>query len=98
MGTKPKKKRPMKSRRSGVKSLELVKSNLSILKKLAALLIVIVLFASCIPVRYVDVHSKRNYYQRHRSAGGGGPTWVPGIGVVLETHIIPSRQSRRGKH
>lgn len=33
MGTAPKKKRPMRSRRSGVKKLTLVKSNLEILNK-----------------------------------------------------------------
>jgi hypothetical protein len=34
MGTAAKKKRPMRSRRSGVKKLNLVKSNLAILSKL----------------------------------------------------------------
>ena len=34
MGTAAKKKRPMRSRRSGVKKLTLVKSNLEILSKL----------------------------------------------------------------
>jgi len=34
MGTAAKKKRPMKSRRSGIKKLTLVKSNLEILSKL----------------------------------------------------------------
>jgi hypothetical protein len=33
MGTAPKKKKPMRSRRSGVKKLTLVKSNLEILNK-----------------------------------------------------------------
>ena len=108
MGTAAKKKRPMRSRRSGVKTLELVKSNLAILKKLAALFI-IVMFASCVPVRYVNVHSHRNYYQRHRATTYTAPIWVPGRGVLLQTHPIPpskfrqlppqqGRQSRRGKH
>jgi hypothetical protein len=34
MGTKAKKPRPMRSKRSGVKKLNLVKSNLAILNKL----------------------------------------------------------------
>jgi hypothetical protein len=34
MGTKAKKPRPMRSKRSGVKKLNLVKSNLAILSKL----------------------------------------------------------------
>jgi len=33
MGTAPKKKRPMRSRKSGVKKLNLVKNNLEILNK-----------------------------------------------------------------
>lgn len=36
MGTAAKKKRPMRSRRSGIKKLELVKSNLEILSKTKA--------------------------------------------------------------
>ena len=34
MGTKPKKKRAMRSRRSGLKKMKLVKQNLEVLKKL----------------------------------------------------------------
>ena len=34
MGTAAKKKRPMRSRRSGVKKLELVKANLEVLSKI----------------------------------------------------------------
>lgn len=34
MGTAPKKKRPMKSRKSGLKKLSLVKDNLALLSKL----------------------------------------------------------------
>lgn len=41
------KKRPMRSKRSGIKKLELVKANLSVLKRLAALFI-IMLFAACV--------------------------------------------------
>ena len=37
------KKRPMRSRRSGIKKIELVKANLAILKKLAALFVVILM-------------------------------------------------------
>ena len=99
MGSAAPKKRPMRSRRSGIKKLELVKANLSILKKLAVLF-VIILFAACTPVRYVNVHSHRNYYQKHRATTYTAPVWVPGRGVVLQTQPIPPqrRQSRRGKH
>lgn len=69
MGTAAKKKRPMRSRRSGVKKFELVKANLAILQKLAALFIII-LFAACTPVQYVyvspqdsTVHKQRVIYE-----------------------------------
>jgi hypothetical protein len=65
MGTAAKKKRPMRSRRSGVKKLELVKANLEILKKLAALFIII-LFTTCTPVRYVYVDPKDSTIHKQR--------------------------------
>jgi hypothetical protein len=99
MGSAAPKKRPMRSVRSGIKKLELVKANLAILKKLAALFI-IVIFASCVPVRYVDFNSHHNYYQRHRFETYTAPVWVPGRGVMLQTLPAPRqyRQPRRGKH
>lgn len=81
MGSAAPKKRPMRSRRSGVKKLELVKSNLAILKKLAALLIII-LFAACTPVRYVNVNHYHTF--RHRPNFYTIPIWVPGHGVMLQ--------------
>jgi hypothetical protein len=65
MGTAAKKKRPMRSRRSGVKKLELVKANLSTLKKLAALFI-IVLFAACTPAQYVYVDPQDSVVRKQR--------------------------------
>jgi hypothetical protein len=59
------KKRAMRSRRSGVKKLELVKANLSILSKLTALFI-ITLFATCTPVRYVYVDPKDSTIHKQR--------------------------------
>ena len=99
MGSAAPKKRAMRSVRSGIKKLELVKANLAILKKLAALFIII-MFASCVPVRYVDVHSHHNYYQKHRFNTYTAPVWIPGRGVMLQTLPAPRqyRQSRRGKH
>jgi len=93
------KKRAMRSVRSGVKKLELVKANLSILSKLTALFIIVML-TSCVPVRYVNINSHRNYYQRHRFETYTSPIWIPGKGVVLQTQSIPrrSRQPRRDKH
>ena len=54
MGTAAKKKRPMRSIRSGIKKLELVKANLAVLKKLVVVF-VIILFASCTtPIRIIE--------------------------------------------
>jgi hypothetical protein len=58
----------------------------------------------CMPVRRVNFNSKHNYYQRHRTNTYTSPTWIPGIGIVLETHIyrLPKRsyapRVRRGRH
>ena len=51
------KKRPMRSKRSGVKKLALVKSNLSILKKLAALFIIVFLFACEAPYHITETYT-----------------------------------------
>jgi len=59
------KKRPMRSVRSGAKKLELVKTNLSILKKLVALFIIII-FASCVPIRYVYIDPKDSIIRKQR--------------------------------
>ena len=63
-------------------------------------LLFILLLASCTPVRYVNVNSHRNYYQRHRFETYTVPVLVPGRGVMLQTLPIPRqyRQSRRGKY
>ena len=49
--------KPKRSRRSGLKKMKLIKDNLAVLKKLAALFLIIV-FAACTPVRYVMVDPK----------------------------------------
>ena len=81
MGTAAKKKRPMRSRRSGVKKFELVKANLAILSKLAALFIII-MFAACTPVRYVNIERYHTY--RYRPNVHSVPVWVQGHGVILQ--------------
>jgi hypothetical protein len=63
------------------------------MKKLLFLLILVL--GACTPVRYVDVHSRHNYYERHRYNTYTSPSWVPGVGVILETHIIPNRFIQR---
>jgi hypothetical protein len=68
MGTAPKKKRAMRSRKSGVKKLKLVKSNLEILKKLSIFVLVVGLFTSCIVIapRHGGFHHHKfhHYHQR----------------------------------
>ena len=74
------------------------------MKKLISFLFVLVLLVGCMPVRRVNVASRHNYYERHRYNTYTSPTWVPGVGVVLETHIyrLPKRsyapKVRRGRH
>jgi len=94
MANKKSKPRAMRSRSSGVKTLSLVKSNLSILKKLAVLF-VIVLFAACTPTRYINVHSYRTF--KHRPNYYTVPVWVQGHGVMLQQIRTP-KPPRRGKH
>ena len=72
MGTAPKKKRPMKSHKSGVKKAVLIKSNIELLKKLSILVLLIVIFNSCmvvIPIKHGNVRHKhtlgRTFINRH---------------------------------
>ena len=71
------------------------------MKKLVVFLLV---FASCTPVRYVNFERHHNYYETHRFNTYTAPTWVPGRGIILETHIyrLPKRsyapRVRRGRH
>jgi len=69
------------------------------MKYLLSILLIFIV-ASCTPVRYVNVHSHRNYYQKHRATTYTAPVWVPGRGVLLQTQPIPlqRRKLRRGKH
>jgi len=74
------------------------------MKKLISLLFVLFLLVGCMPVRRVNVASRHNYYERHRYNTYTSPTWVPGVGIVLETHIyrLPKRsyapKVRRERH
>jgi hypothetical protein len=58
-------------------------------------LILGVILQSCTPVRYVNVESRHNYYEHHRYNTYTSPMWVPGYGVILQTHIIPKRFIQR---
>jgi len=64
MGTAAKKKRPMRSRRSGVKKTELVKNNLEILKKLSTFVLVVGLLSSCITINPRHHHGFHHHYYR----------------------------------
>jgi hypothetical protein len=68
------------------------------MKTLFLLLLVIVLTSGCEPIRYVNVEKRHNYYQRHRHNTYTIPTWIPGRGVILETHIYRNRKPMRRKH
>jgi hypothetical protein len=58
-------------------------------------LILSIILQSCTPIRYVNVHSTHNYYETHRYNTYTSPTWIPGIGIILQTHIIPKRFIQR---
>ena len=58
------------------------------MKKILFILGLILVLGSCTPVRYVNFHSRHNFYERHRHNTYTSPTWIPGRGVTLETHII----------
>ena len=68
------------------------------MKKIISICVGFILFlwitmflASCTPVRYVNVQSRHNYYERHRVNTYTSPIWVPGVGVILQTHIVQKR-------
>jgi uncharacterized protein YceK len=74
------------------------------MKKILLLLFIVFLLIGCISVRRVDVSSRHNYYERHRMNIYTSPTWIPGQGIILETHIyrLPKRsyapKSHRRRH
>lgn len=67
---------------------------------------IVMFMASCTPVKYVNFNSRHNYYERHKYNTYTSPMWIPGHGIILQTHIVPKRfipqrqQNRvhRGKH
>ena len=62
------------------------------MKKLLVLVFGIFFLIGCMPVRKVNVYSRNNYYERHRFQSYTSPTWIPGYGIILETHIIPKHR------
>lgn len=65
MGSAAKKPRPMRSRRSGLKTVKLIKANLEVLKKFVVVLLVLFV-AGCTPVRYVYVDPKDSVVRKQR--------------------------------
>lgn len=74
------------------------------MKKIVSLLVLIFVLIGCMPVRRVNVSSRHNYYERHRHNSYTSPTWIPGRGIILETHIyrLPKKsyapRVRRKRH
>jgi len=64
MGTAAKKPKAQRSRRSGVKKAQLVKANLSILKKLGAFVLILGLFSSCIVIAPRHHHGFKHHYHQ----------------------------------
>ena len=56
-------------------------------------MLLVTFMVGCGPVRFVDVQKKHNYYQRHRYNTYTAPTWVPGFGVMLETHVYRNHRN-----
>jgi hypothetical protein len=72
------------------------------MKKIISICIGFILFlwitmflASCTPVRYTNVKHHNNYYKRYRIDTYQSPIWIPGFGVILQTHIVPKRFIQR---
>ena len=62
-------------------------------------LVLALAFTSCMPIRYVDVYSHHNYYEKHRFNTYTAPILIPGRGVILQTFTVPMpRPIRRGRH
>jgi hypothetical protein len=78
----------------------------STMKKIITICIGFILFllismflASCTPSMYVNPASKHNYYNRYRAETYTSPTWIPGVGIVLETpHIIPKYRNYQPRY
>lgn len=59
------------------------------MKKLLFILTIMMLGVSCVPSKIVNVSSRHNYYNRHRTTTYTHPIWIPGRGIVLYTEIHP---------
>lgn len=67
------------------------------MKRLLFISIVFVLFG-CASPKYVNFDKRHNYYQRHRYNTYTTPIWIPGRGILLETHIYRGHKPTRHKH
>ena len=74
------------------------------MKNVLSVLVLVFILIGCMPVRRVDVSSRHNYYERHRINTYTSPVWIPGRGIILQTHIyrLPKKsyapKVRRGRH
>ena len=57
-------------------------------------LLVLILLVGCVPVKVLNPERTHNYYQRHRATTYTTPIWIPGHGIVLQTHRIRLSKSR----
>lgn len=62
------------------------------MKFILSVFVTLLVLVGCAPHRYVNVNSRHNYYERHRFQSYTSPTWIPGYGIILETHIIPKHR------
>lgn len=68
------------------------------MKKYIIFILLITLIFGCATPKYVNFETRRNYYQRHRYNTYTIPVWIPGRGVLLETHIYRTHKPMRHKH
>jgi hypothetical protein len=68
------------------------------MKKYTIFILMITVMFGCTTPKYVNVNRKHNYYQKHRYNTYTSPTWIPGRGVILETHIYRKHKPTRPKH
>jgi hypothetical protein len=57
--------------------------------KFSIVILLFLLLGSCVPSRIVNISSKNNYYNRHRTHTFTRPMWIPGHGIVLYTESVP---------
>ena len=67
------------------------------MKKLLLAIFLLLIMVSCSPVRYANLQRKHNCYQRHKTTTYTIPMWIPGRGILLETHTITPHRVHKKK-